>query len=107
MRAAYHRRCEAGINGGNPELDRKSRQAQLDMDRNTNPLNRRHFATGLREFYGLPKRERAESEASSLIVSSTLAAVPADSGVLRPAANENQERDNPEKALNVHALSRR
>ena len=30
-------RCEAGIKGGNPELGREPRRAELKMDRNTNP----------------------------------------------------------------------
>ena len=44
MRMAYHCRCEAGIKGGNSELDRERRRAELDMDSIANlRLNRRHF----------------------------------------------------------------
>ena len=37
---------------------------------------------------------------------STLAAIPADSRVLRPTSNRNQERDNSTRALKASALSR-
>ena len=102
MRATYHRRCEAGIKGGNPELDRESRRAQLGMDSDTNPLRTVVTCfTGLRELYGLPKRERTEDGAVAEATPSTSKAVPADSGILRPTANEGQERGNPAEALRV------
>jgi hypothetical protein len=47
---------DAGIKGGNPEFGRELRRAELNMDRNTNPLqNCRHSSTGLAELISLTK----------------------------------------------------
>lgn len=108
MRAFDNRSCEAGIEGGNSEHGRESRRAELDMDRYTNPLlNRRQSVTGSPVVYEpAQKGMDGESGGSNSPHDSTLAAIPAENGVLNPATNGSQERGNPIGALRVHALSR-
>jgi len=108
MRATYQRRCEAGTKGGNPELDRESRRAKLDMDRNTNSrLNRRHFLQAYSSFTACPKMGMDREQGKWCSCLGHLRKIPAESEILHPASNGNQERGNPAKALKVPTLSRR
>lgn len=100
MRTAYHRLCEAGIKGGNSEPDWELRRTELDMDRNTNSrLNRRHLLQAYTGYQACPKWERTESRIGYRTYPKYPRKVPADSEVLNPVSNGNQERDNPFKAL--------
>jgi hypothetical protein len=108
MRASDRRSCEAGTKGGNSEHGRESRRAELDMDRNTNPRpTRRQSVQAQPLLMGLPKiGTGGEMDRCSSLSRGTLATTPAESGVLRPATNGNQERDNPVRALTGVNVSR-
>ena len=74
MRVIHHPPCGAGTEGGNPELARESRRAQLRMDRNTNPcVNRRYANRAYARYQARPKGNRIESVAAAIDATGTLA----------------------------------
>lgn len=93
--------CEAGINGGNPDFGRESRLAELDMDRYTNLLlNRRQVVQAHPKSRACSQNGTGwRAERIPPLFGNTLIPIPANSKVLRPTSNGNQERDNPLKAL--------
>jgi hypothetical protein len=102
-----NRRCEAGMKGGNPELGRESRRAELGKDRQPTYVRPVVILARLTRAYKPAQQGngwRAGQRPS--LFGSTLAPIPADSRVLSPATNGNQERGNPAMALRASALSR-
>ena len=100
MRMPYHHLCEAGIKGGNSEFARKSRRTELSKDRRRTHVRTVVTQPGLKQVkWPAQKRERTENEIDLSRYLRYLRKVPADSEILNLTSNENQERDNSDKAL--------
>lgn len=93
-------RCEAGIEGGNPELGRESRRAELKMDRNTNPCLTVVILDRLTQDEApAPKGDGCRVRRLPSPTDSTLTRIPADSGILLSTQNGALEQGNPYGAL--------
>jgi len=109
MRATYHRRCEAGIKGGNSELDRESRRAELDMGRKTNSrVTRRHVSQAHASYAACPQNGNGSRVGRvQVVASNTLARSRRRVKPFIQRQNGDQERSNLAKALTGQNVSRR